>query len=79
MQNLVQDQFPLTSQTNTNELKTQLANMRYQFVNLAKKLVHHHHPALPESLMQMLNQAPPVLSLDNIWDEKLPAKYKSRE
>lgn len=67
MENLVQDRFQVANQTKNNELKAQMDDIRSNMANLAKKPVQLPPPALPESLMQMLNQAPPVQSLDEVW------------
>lgn len=60
IENLVQDRFQVASQTETDELKLYFVDMRSQMANLAKKLIQFPPPELPESLMQILNQEPPV-------------------
>ena len=75
----VQDRFPVPSHTVNDDLKAQLANMRSQIANSVKKPVQPPPPALPESLMQMLNQAPPIQSHDDIWGEELPTKIQKAE
>lgn len=75
--NFVQEQFPQTSQTSTDDLKAQLADMRSQFANLSKQLVQPRPHALPESLMQILNQAPPVQSLNEIMVKNYLPDQKS--
>lgn len=75
-ENLVQGWFPTTCQTETNELKAQLDDMPSQNANLTMQPPLH---ALPESLMQMLNQSPPIQLLDEICGEELQAKSKKRK
>ena len=48
--------------------------MLSQIANSAKQSMQPPSPAQPESLMQMLNQAPPIKSLDDIWGEIQKAK-----
>ena len=66
----------MQSNMENDELKAQLADMRYQIANITKKLVQPPNLALHESLMHMINQAPLLLSLDDIWGEELPTKIQ---
>ena len=77
IENWVQDRFHVHSYMENDELKVRLADMHYHIVNLAKQPVQSPPSALPKSLMQMLNKAPPVQSLDGIWGEELPTKSKN--
>ncbi|KAH0682804.1 hypothetical protein KY285_020320 [Solanum tuberosum] len=81
---LVQDRLQGSDSVATEEFKSQLAEMRSQVAKLAEKPVLVPTMVMPNSLMQLLSQAPSTQSLDDFWGE-LPKsksgkrKHKARE
>uniref|UniRef100_M1DA00 Integrase core domain containing protein n=1 Tax=Solanum tuberosum TaxID=4113 RepID=M1DA00_SOLTU len=79
LENLVQDRFQATGSADTEEFRTQLAEMRTQIANLAVKPAQVPTPVMPESLMQMLSQAPSTQTLDDLWREPPTSKSGKRK
>uniref|UniRef100_M1DJD5 Integrase core domain containing protein n=1 Tax=Solanum tuberosum TaxID=4113 RepID=M1DJD5_SOLTU len=65
-ENLVQDRFQVAGSVDTEEFKSQLAEMRTQIAKLAEKPVQVPTPIFLESLMQMLNQVPSTQSINDL-------------
>uniref|UniRef100_M1DXK6 Integrase core domain containing protein n=1 Tax=Solanum tuberosum TaxID=4113 RepID=M1DXK6_SOLTU len=76
---LAQDRFKAAGSANTEEFKSQLAEMRTQIAKLVEKLVQVPTPILSESLMQMLNQAASTQSIDDLWGEPPTSKSGKRK
>uniref|UniRef100_M1DGV6 Integrase core domain containing protein n=1 Tax=Solanum tuberosum TaxID=4113 RepID=M1DGV6_SOLTU len=79
LENLVQDRFQAAGSVDIEEFKSQLAEMRTQIAKLAVKPVHVPTPIMPESLMQMLTQAPSTQSIDDLWEELPTSKSGKRK
>uniref|UniRef100_M1DRY0 Putative plant transposon protein domain-containing protein n=1 Tax=Solanum tuberosum TaxID=4113 RepID=M1DRY0_SOLTU len=76
---LVQDRFQAVGSVDNKEFKSQLAEIRAQVAKLAEKPVQVPTPVMPESLMQLLNQAPFTQSLDDFWGEIPKSKFGKRK
>ncbi|KAH0748212.1 hypothetical protein KY290_027444 [Solanum tuberosum] len=61
------------------EFKSQLAEMRTQVAKLAAQPVQVPTLVMPDSLMQLLNQAPSTQSLDDVWGELPMSKSGKRK
>uniref|UniRef100_M1DM60 Integrase core domain containing protein n=1 Tax=Solanum tuberosum TaxID=4113 RepID=M1DM60_SOLTU len=79
LENLVQDRFLAAGSVDTEEFSTQLAEMRTQIAKLAEKPVPVPTPVMPESLMQMLNQAPSMQSIEDLCGEPPTSKSGKRK
>ncbi|KAH0644655.1 hypothetical protein KY284_032539 [Solanum tuberosum] len=75
LENLVHDRFQAAGSVDTEEFKSQLAEMRTQVAKLAEKQVQVPTPVMPDSLMQLLNQAPSTQSIDDLWGELPKSKF----
>uniref|UniRef100_M1D9B6 Putative plant transposon protein domain-containing protein n=1 Tax=Solanum tuberosum TaxID=4113 RepID=M1D9B6_SOLTU len=73
------DRFQATGSADTEEFRTQLAEMRTQIANLAEKPAQVPIPVMPESLMQILSQAPSTQTLDDLWGEPPTSKSGKRK
>uniref|UniRef100_M1DQL5 Putative plant transposon protein domain-containing protein n=1 Tax=Solanum tuberosum TaxID=4113 RepID=M1DQL5_SOLTU len=79
LENLVQDRFQATGSADTEEFRTQLAELCTQIAKLAEKPAQVPTPVMPESLMQMLSQAPSTQTLDDLWGAPPTSKSGKRK
>uniref|UniRef100_M1DK09 Integrase core domain containing protein n=1 Tax=Solanum tuberosum TaxID=4113 RepID=M1DK09_SOLTU len=79
LKNLVKERFQAAGSIDTEEFKSQLAEMRTQVAKLAEKPVQVPTLIMPDSLMQLLNQAPSTQSLHNFWGELPKSKFGKRK
>uniref|UniRef100_M1DF10 Integrase core domain containing protein n=1 Tax=Solanum tuberosum TaxID=4113 RepID=M1DF10_SOLTU len=79
LENLVQDQFQAAGSVDTEEFKSQLAERRTQIAKLAENPVQVPTPILPESLIQMLSQAPSTQSIEDLLGELPTSKSGKRK
>uniref|UniRef100_M1D8S4 Uncharacterized protein n=1 Tax=Solanum tuberosum TaxID=4113 RepID=M1D8S4_SOLTU len=79
LENLVQDRCQVDGSIDTEEFKSQLAEMRTQVAKLVEKSVQVPTPIMPDSLMQMLNQEPSTQSIDDLWGELPKSKSDKRK
>ncbi|KAH0773545.1 hypothetical protein KY290_010682 [Solanum tuberosum] len=77
LEKLVQDRCQTAGSVETEEFKSQLAEMRTQVAKLVEKPVQVPTLIMLDSLMQMLNQAPSTQSIDDLWGE-LPMSKSSK-
>uniref|UniRef100_M1DPH7 Integrase core domain containing protein n=1 Tax=Solanum tuberosum TaxID=4113 RepID=M1DPH7_SOLTU len=67
------------SGVDNEEFRVQLAEMRTQIAKLVENPVQGNTPVMPESLMQMLNQAPSTQLLEDLWGEPPTSKSSKRK
>ncbi|KAH0748018.1 hypothetical protein KY290_027250 [Solanum tuberosum] len=79
LENLVQDQCQAASSVDTEEFKLQLTEMRTQVAKLAEKPVQVPSLIMPDSLMQMITQAPSTQSIDDLWGEFPTSKFGKKK
>jgi len=79
LENLDQDSFQATGSADTEEFRAQLAKMRTQIAKLDEKPAQVSTPLIPESLIQMLSQAPSTQTLDDLWGAPPTSKSGKRK
>uniref|UniRef100_M1DVF2 Integrase core domain containing protein n=1 Tax=Solanum tuberosum TaxID=4113 RepID=M1DVF2_SOLTU len=79
LENLVPDRFQAAGSADIEEFRAQLVEMRTHIAKLTGKPVQVPTLVMPDSLMQMLNQAPSTQSIDDLWGEPPTSKFGNRK